>query len=364
MSQEEVTDRSQRGEYDAFKSLDPRLQSLHDALVKKAQTTIAWYTVKRTAQRIATMRIRWGAVILLGLAAALVALQAAGLPNPIPSFHLGCWAIPAIPTNVVEVVLGGIGSGLLVLDNIFGYSTGWVRYMLTEMAVQRALDDFEMEWSIAVMAAARKPAADPGQDGGAAKLATAQAAFDAAAAAAQAAAARAEAAGAAQADKDAAASALKTQADAQAALDEAHRAADAAAVQAATGSTAVLQQLLKTFSTKIDTLVSDETQQWVIEFQSSMALLQKNARDLQPGAVYGSISVSITRGEGVDQTVAVEIDGQRRAETTAGTVVLSNIPTGIRQVRVSGKKAGAARENFAAATVTANTVTPVSVSLS
>jgi hypothetical protein len=253
-----------------------------------------------------------------------------------------------------------------VLDNIFGYSTGWVRYMLAEIAIQEALDDFRMSWAIAVMNAAQKPTPDPAASAAAVKaLADAQAAFDAAKTAADAAKTKAQATDAGEADKQAATAALKTLADAQTALNAAHAAADAITVQALSGGgTGVLLQLLKTFSAKIDALVSDETQQWVIEFQSSMALLQKNAKDVQPGAVYGSISIAIARATGVDPEVSVEIDGQKRADTTASTVVLSNIPVGIRQVRVVGKKAGAAVENFAAATVAANAVASASVSLS
>jgi hypothetical protein len=38
---------------------------------------------------------------------------------------------------------------MLTLDNFYGFSSGWVRYMLAELDAQEALDDFRMDWAIA-----------------------------------------------------------------------------------------------------------------------------------------------------------------------------------------------------------------------
>ncbi|MBV9991553.1 MAG: SLATT domain-containing protein [Alphaproteobacteria bacterium] len=296
MAKTEITNQS-AVDFDLFKPVDPEIAGLYEQLVNKATSTIAWYANERRYMRVRTLWIRRTAVLALGASAGLVALQAGNFPISIPALH----GVPPIPTNVLELVFAGLGSGVLVLDKLFGYSTGWVRYMLAELAVQRALDDFKVDWTIATMA--QKQAGTP--------------------------------AGAPVAPP---------------------------APQPPSG-VAVLQQLLKAFSAKVDSIVGDETQQWVIEFQSSMALLQKSAKDAQPASVYGSISLTVSRGTGVDPDIVVEIDGQKRAETTARTIVLSNVLAGIHGIKVTGKNAGNTVENSAAVTVTANSVVSVQVSL-
>lgn len=347
-----------------FKAADPKLQEFHDALVARAQDCIGWYIANRVNKRIAALSIRWVAAITLGIAAALVGLQATSLNTiGIPAGALGCWQTIKIDPSVLPIICAGIGSGLLVADSIFGYSTGWVRYMQTELSVRRALDDFEMDWSIAVMAGSQASSANPGADAAEAQKALdkAQADYVAAKTAAEAAAAKAAADGAAQADKDAADAAQQTLADSQEALSKAQAALTA--TQAHSSVTGVLQQLLKAFSVKIDTIVADETQQWVIEFQRSMALLQKKANDVQPAATSGAISLSITRGANVAPIVTVEVDGQQAAAGPNDTFILQSVPAGIRQVTVNGTKNGAKVRNSVAVTVAANAVASTAVPL-
>src|SRR5262249_8901931 len=33
------------------------------------------------------------------------------------------------------------------LDRFFGYSTGWIRYVTTAMAIEKSLDEFRLEWT-------------------------------------------------------------------------------------------------------------------------------------------------------------------------------------------------------------------------
>jgi hypothetical protein len=257
------------------------IADVYDALGKKATTAISWYQNARGWKKRSATLIRWIAVLAIGAAAAVVGLQATAL---------SLLAHIPIGPGSVELGLAGIGSGVLVLDKVFGYSTGWVRYMITEMNLQKALDEFRMDWVIAYAAA-------PKDANGEVKDIT------------------------------------------------------------------PLLQLLKTFSGKIDSLVSDETQQWVIEFQDSMAWLQKAAKEVQAANNYGAVAITITRGAGVDASISVEVDGQKRATTAAATLVLSNIPVGTRQIKIAGTKAGAAIENYGAATVTPNALASVTIPL-
>jgi hypothetical protein len=363
MTEREITDRT-KSDVDIFKPSDPKLAALYEEQVCKATNCISWYAAARGKKRWATLIVRWTAVAALGGAAAIVGLQAVLSEYAIPAYFLLGWNHQPIPFNILELALAGLGSGVLVVDSIFGYSTGWVRYMLTELAIQKTLDDFKVDWAIATLAADQKPAAPPDAAAATQALAAAQADLDQKKKDAETAHAKVAAPGSGDAEKQAAAAADKALADSQDAYDAAKQKADAATVQSlgAIGGTAVLLQMLKTFSARIDSLVSDETQQWVIEFQSSMALLQKSAKDAQPASNYGSVNVTITRGTGVDANVQVWLDAQQRPDTTGNTAI-TNVPAGTHVLKVMGKKGAATVENSLAVTVAAGTITPVSIAL-
>jgi hypothetical protein len=44
-------------------------------------------------------------------------------------------------------VLLGIAGGFVLLDRYFGYSTGWMRYVLAMQAIEKAREQFRMEWT-------------------------------------------------------------------------------------------------------------------------------------------------------------------------------------------------------------------------
>lgn len=66
----------------------------------------------------------------------------------------------------------GIESGLLVslllgiaaandgLDHYFGFSSGWIRYILTATALQEALEEYRMDWQIMSSNLSRPPSND------------------------------------------------------------------------------------------------------------------------------------------------------------------------------------------------------------
>jgi hypothetical protein len=55
-------------------------------------------------------------------------------------------------------VLLALAAACLGLDRFFGFSSAWMRYLMTSMALQRLLLDFQMDWS---MANARMEQASP-----------------------------------------------------------------------------------------------------------------------------------------------------------------------------------------------------------
>lgn len=53
----------------------------------------------------------------------------------------------AIGAGWTAVLLGLVGA-LLVLDRFFGFSTGWMRYMSTNLQLRQRVQEFQLEWEI------------------------------------------------------------------------------------------------------------------------------------------------------------------------------------------------------------------------
>src|SRR6185369_1540504 len=51
-------------------------------------------------------------------------------------------------------LLIGLGGAAIAFDRFFGFSSGWIRYITTEMAIQRTLHEFRIEWARLTLTAA------------------------------------------------------------------------------------------------------------------------------------------------------------------------------------------------------------------
>jgi hypothetical protein len=61
-----------------------------------------------------------------------------GSPGQTPGAISGLWVSLAI----------GLAAGLFGLDRYFGFTTGWIRYILTGTAIHKALEEFRMDWAL------------------------------------------------------------------------------------------------------------------------------------------------------------------------------------------------------------------------
>ena len=58
-------------------------------------------------------------------------------------------------------LLIGIGAGCLGFDRFFGYSSGWMRYITTSMAIERSLEEFRFDWvALMTKSAGQTPSPD------------------------------------------------------------------------------------------------------------------------------------------------------------------------------------------------------------
>src|SRR5690348_17146445 len=109
------------------------LQAVYEHVRDDALGAANWYHEARRAKRLMAYSMRVLALTLAGAAAIF--------PLLIQVFRAeaqisGVWA------SIMLTVAGGA----VAFDRALGYTTGWVRYMKTELQIRHALELFELEW--------------------------------------------------------------------------------------------------------------------------------------------------------------------------------------------------------------------------
>lgn len=114
-------------------SCEASLGAVYQHAARGAETAIEWYLrSKRPKQRLARW-LRGGAIGLAALAGLIPMLA------QIPKFK------EMIDPVWASIVLG-VAAALVVLDRFFGFSSGWVRYISTELHLRQILDEFRLDW--------------------------------------------------------------------------------------------------------------------------------------------------------------------------------------------------------------------------
>lgn len=119
--------------------IDNSLTILRRYVESEAQRQIDWYFRKMKVKSKVSTALRFVAIALFvlgGLAPILKAILAPDILKKLP-FDFG----------ETGYLLIGIAAGCVALDRFFGYSTGWIRYITTALAIEKSLDEFRMEWA-------------------------------------------------------------------------------------------------------------------------------------------------------------------------------------------------------------------------
>lgn len=111
------------------------LQRMADYVAGEAASAIDWYLRKKTGKQ-------WPAKILRSLAIGATAL--AGL-IPMLATIFTDQGVPRIAPAWASVALL-VAATCVGLDRFFGYSSGWMRFLTTEMQIRHALHDFLLDW--------------------------------------------------------------------------------------------------------------------------------------------------------------------------------------------------------------------------
>lgn len=114
------------------------LKQVYAHVVKDAKDAINWYQASRKPKKRLAMALRWSAVLLV---------SASGL-LPLISELWNSLAVNALATSLFVAV----AAALFGLDKLFNYSSGWMRYVKTDLLLRTALEEFELDWQLARIA--------------------------------------------------------------------------------------------------------------------------------------------------------------------------------------------------------------------
>ncbi|HEX3746650.1 MAG TPA: SLATT domain-containing protein [Bryobacteraceae bacterium] len=119
--------------------IDTSLAGLRLYVESEAQKQIAWYHTKRQRKAAISTALRFTTILLFvlgGLVPVVKAMLAPAMLARLP-FDFG----------QTGYLLLAIAAGCVAMDRFFGYSTGWIRYITTALALEKSLDEFRLEWA-------------------------------------------------------------------------------------------------------------------------------------------------------------------------------------------------------------------------
>ncbi|HUB80605.1 MAG TPA: SLATT domain-containing protein [Bryobacteraceae bacterium] len=119
--------------------LESSLATLRRYVENEAQRQIEWYRSKRQRKASVSTALRFSAILLFVLGGLVPVVKATLTPEAVS--HLG------FDFGQVGYLLIAIAAGCVAMDRFFGYSTGWIRYMTTGLALEKSLEEFRLEWA-------------------------------------------------------------------------------------------------------------------------------------------------------------------------------------------------------------------------
>ena len=111
------------------------LTSLRNYAAQEAEEAASWYDRKRPSKRFMARVLRFSAILLTGLAGLIPLIGKWKETNGVPSID-----------PILSGVFVGIAGIAIVLDQFFGFSSAWVRYMKASQHIRRSLTDFRFDF--------------------------------------------------------------------------------------------------------------------------------------------------------------------------------------------------------------------------
>ncbi|MCK9565083.1 MAG: DUF4231 domain-containing protein [Methanothrix sp.] len=119
------------------------LKAVYDFSVYSTQENINWYSAKAVPYSKNAQTTRFGAILFVALAG-------------ITPLFVGTGLLPTTSTQIltqITYIFIGIAALLVGMDKFFGYSSSWMRYITTKLALETLLAKFRFDWAVASVGA-------------------------------------------------------------------------------------------------------------------------------------------------------------------------------------------------------------------
>jgi hypothetical protein len=251
----------------AWNEQDPMgsLAALYRATVQRGKEQINWYRKKVRPKRLGSQACRFAAILFFGLAALIPLIKAADIWHDQQDSQASAQRSIQFPFEL-GYIAAALAAGLIAFDRYFGLSTGWIRYIQTQLALEGSLDELQYDW---VAFQARIQGANPASE----------------------------------------------------------------QVQA-------MIQRLRSFIVFSNGQTQQETQAWVMEFQSNLADLEKAAKVRAQEQKPGTLEVTVSNALDFDPGLVASLDGMERRTLEGKSCVFANVTPGGHIIVVRGAKSG------------------------
>ena len=120
------------------------LENLRVYAERKIHEELSWYYRKKRGRSDTSQAIRFSALIFSGLGGLVPLLISVFGSRPqwdwLDTFE-------AVRFGQLGYLFLAIAAGLFLLDKYFGYSTGWMRYIVAMQAIEKAREAFRLDWT-------------------------------------------------------------------------------------------------------------------------------------------------------------------------------------------------------------------------
>lgn len=111
------------------------LESIYKYIQDSVTEIVSWYRNDRNKKKKWGKSLRVAAIITLGVAGVLPVISQIATTHAWPSIDPSC-----------ATILFGLSAMLAGLDHYFGCSSAWVRYMETELQINKQYHQFQLAW--------------------------------------------------------------------------------------------------------------------------------------------------------------------------------------------------------------------------
>ena len=233
------------------------LETIYNWAVKSASDYSQWYDRKKKPFKIWSKSLRFFAIVFAAVGALCPLIDATGV-----------FSNPADLQNRLILAQWGyvflaVAASIAGFDYYFGHSSGWMRFIVTQVSIERALKEFQYDWVLLKIQQENNP-----------------------------------------------------------------------------GNTPIFLQRAKDFTLQIETIVKEETDTWVAEFQTNISQLEKVLKTEIEARKPGSIRVVVKNCTDFER-VAIRLNDRPVKDLVGVTEgVINTVSPGRYEVAVTGMKNG------------------------